>query len=274
MVFIKIAFISDLHIDKNRRSEPDEYLDLTAKLIKNNKIDLFIIGGDISDSYSMTFDFVEQLQHKTRIPVYFVPGNHDYWQKGIEEKDTWGVHKRYIEHSQSLVNSPLDINRQVGVVGNCAWYNHAYYNKDRFSPEEIERGRYKGAVWRDRTYLDWKMSDQEVSKIFAEQIQKDIELINKNQIILVTHIVTVPELVVPMPHKAFDYFNAFIGTDDLDEIIRAYPVTHNFMGHVHYRHEIEKDNVKYILNCLGYGREWPDKDIYGQLESAMYILEI
>ena len=33
-----------------------------------------------------------------------------------------------------------------------------------------------------------------------------------------THIVTHRKFAVPMPHRIFDYFNAFIGTSDFDEI--------------------------------------------------------
>lgn len=270
---MRISFISDLHVDLNRRASINAYRYELLKLIEAEKTELLVIGGDISNHYQTTIDFVESLETSAGIPVYFIPGNHDFWEDSIK-KDTWGIYQIYQQHPQSLIESPLQLNETYTLVGHSAWYNHAIYDKKRYSENEIEKGKYRFAYWQDKLNLDWQAKDREVSKYFADIIQKDLDQVTTDKIILQTHIVTIPEFTMPMPHKIFDFFNAYIATDDLKEIQKKYPITHNIMGHVHFRTQLFKENSYYIANSLGYRREWRSKVLRDELKKAMITIEI
>ena len=49
--------------------------------------------------------------------------------------------------------------------------------------------------------MDWSLSDQQLSKIAANKVEEDIKQVCNRNIILMTHIVTHPQFVVPTPHR-------------------------------------------------------------------------
>lgn len=271
---MKIGFISDLHVDRNVEKSSQDYLNMLKRIILENKLEMLVIGGDISNYYSTTIKFVEDLQNQAEIPVYFIPGNHDFWEEKDATKDTRGIYEIYKEHPQSLIESPLQLNEKYTLVGHPGWYNHAVYNKEQFSPEEVEKGKFRWAYWQDKLRLDWKMTDQEVSRYFSNVIKKDLEQVTTENIILQTHVVTIPEFTMPMPHRTFDFFNAFIATDDLKNVHNEYPISHQIMGHVHFREKVKRENTEFISNSLGYRREWWSKDFYREMGKSLYILDL
>ncbi len=90
------------------------------------------------------------------------------------------------------------------------------------------------ATWQDKERISWGISDQNLSKIAAEQVKKDILEVGNRPVILVTHVVTHPDFIVPMPHRIFDFYNAFIGTSDFNPLYAMFDIPYSIMGHVHF----------------------------------------
>nr|WP_115629362.1 metallophosphoesterase [Alloiococcus otitis] len=213
---------------------------------------------NISNNWKVSCHFVQDLQDTTGVQVYFIPGNHDYWSQNTEEPqlydqiDTWSIYRKLSKHPQCLLEKSIWLSDQLVLVGHSGWYNHAYKgskdNGNIFTEQELEKGEYNERTWQDKIFVNWKMSDRDTSKIMTNKVRNQLERLKNDftksfekeelQVILVTHMVTIPEFCVPMPHQEFDYFNAFIGTDDFDELIKDHPILYNFMGHVHYRSEL------------------------------------
>lgn len=271
---MKIGFISDLHIDRNPDVPPAEYVKRLKDIIKLKQLERLVIGGDISNHFTSTIRFVEQLQNQAEIPVHFIPGNHDFWEEADATKDTKGIYGIYKDHPQSLIENPIQLNDAFTLVGHPGWYNHAVYDKDKFTPEEVEHGKFRWAYWQDKLRLDWEMTDPEVSTHFSNLITKDLEKVTTDNIILQTHVVTVPEFTMPMPHRTFDFFNAFIATDDLKNVYKEHPISHQLMGHVHFRANIKKQQTQFISNSLGYRREWRSKNFTQEVLNSLYILDL
>lgn len=269
---MKIGFIADLHVDKTEQYLPEDYIKALSEAIAEANLDMLILGGDTSDSYATTTEFVETLKRHTQIDVLFIPGNHDYWEKEAELKDTYKIYDDFKNHPQSLMGRPYRINDHTVLVGHSAWYNHAYHG-DQFSEDELEKGTYNDRTWQDKLNLDWKLTDKEVSKKFADEVRATLDQYPNDDIVLVTHMITIPDYCVPMPHSVFDYFNAFIATDDFDEIHQNYPIKYSFMGHVHYRHRLERAGIEYITNSLGYPKEWRSEDLAGEIKSSLVVLD-
>ena len=122
--------------------------------------------------------------------------------------------------------------------------------------------------------FDWGMSDIEVSREAAVMSEKDLQKVEDKKIILVTHVVTDSSFSVPMPHRIFNYFNAFIGTSDFQPLYQKYNIRYSLMGHVHFRGEIEKNGIEFACVSLGYFREWRTKNIYHEMSHALNIIEI
>lgn len=274
---MKIGFISDLHIDRSKNYQPKDYLQALANIIERQEISKLFVGGDISNHYGITIDFVEQLQNAISGEVYFIPGNHDFWEPKNEKKHTLDIYDIFKQHPQSVQNKAIMLNDDIALVGHTGWYNHAYHAPG-FTQTQLDRGQHKLVTWQDKHRLDWQASDQEVSTFFAKEAQAtfdDINLTQKpKQFLLMTHVITTPEFTILMPHRIFDFFNAYIATDDFLPFYQEYPISHSIMGHVHIRHKIEKDQTSYICNCLAYEREWRNNDLNHELEHALYTLDI
>lgn len=273
MRIMRVGFIADLHVDLNIQAPISQYRYELSKLLESEAVELLVIGGDLTNHYTRTLKFVEDLQKEAGIPIYFIPGNHDFWEKK-GPKNTRKIYELYKQHPQSLVETPLILSEEYTLVGHPAWYNHAVYDRATFQPEKIEIGKYRGGFWQDKLKMDWEATDQEVSKEFAEIIRADLAAVTTDKIILQTHMVTTPEFTMPMPHRIFDFFNAYIATDDLKNIHKDYPITHNFMGHIHFRATIQKDATKFITNSLGYRKEWRSKDLRQELKDSLVVIEI
>ncbi|MBA5728241.1 metallophosphoesterase [Aerococcaceae bacterium INB8] len=272
---MRIGFISDLHVD-NFTYEVQDYVDVLTEEIKKNELEMFVIGGDIANSYKATTHFVEALQEQANTLVYFIPGNHDLWDRETDRANinTMAIYQRYKEHPQCLIESPIMLTKRVGLVGHTAWYNYVKYNKEKFSLDKIKKGRYKGVTWQDKKYIQWPKEDPEMSKYFAEVIEKDIQKLHAESYILVTHMITIPKFTMPLPHRVFDFFNAYIATDDINLIYEKYPIEKSIMGHVHFRGEVERKGTLYITNSLGYVKEWRSKDMRKEIQNSLYIYDV
>lgn len=271
---MKIGTISDLHIDRSNLYYPKDYESILAYEVGRLKLDVLLIAGDISNHYKQTVQFIRNLKHLTRTEILFIPGNHDYWSDDEEEKTSYEIFEYYKSQDESIIGRPYILNDDWAIVGHSGWYDYSFADQSQFSMERLERRKYYGSTWLDKERIAWGKSDLEMSKLAAESVRRDLEQVKDKNIILMTHIVTHKQFSVPMPHRIFDYFNAFIGTSDFDVFYATYPIKYSIMGHVHFRSTIEEQGVQYICPCLGYQREWRTKDLKKEIENTIQIIEI
>lgn len=269
----QIGFISDLHVDSSPRHEASEFFSTLLQLMQDRRLDGLIIGGDITNHYTTTLSFVERLQSAAGIPVYFIPGNHDFWEIEARKKQTHEIYNIFKNHPQSLIEKTLKISDQYSIVGHSGWYNHAYHDP-RFSKDELEVGKYRMATWQDKVHSDWQMPDIELSKLFAEKVEQNLLQVQTKKIILVTHVITIPEFTIPMPHKIFDFFNAYIATDDFNAIYDKFAIDYSFMGHVHFRGQVTRDGTNFITNSLGYQKEWRSREMYREMAQSLWVINV
>lgn len=270
---MNVAFISDLHIDLNESFSEADFQTVFQRLTDEKEVQQWVIGGDISNHYRTTFSFVEKLQKTLGVPVWFIPGNHDYWEKEASEKHTRDVYQSYAAHPQCLLENPLELSEDTVLFGHSGWYNYAFA-AESFSKEELANRHYNERTWQDKLHTNWEENDQALSKLFAEKVNEQMIAYPNHKKVLMTHMVTIPEFSVRLPHPVFDYFNAFIGTDDFDSVIESHQPSHVLMGHVHYRRVLEKAETYYVCCCLGYTKEWRSDDLYQEMQAATYVLSL
>ncbi|MBG9205693.1 metallophosphoesterase [Mammaliicoccus sciuri] len=271
---MRIGTISDLHIDRSKDYYPQDFEYILAHEITHLNLDLLLIAGDVSNHYLQTMQFVQNVKRHSKVEVLFIPGNHDYWKKDQEEKSSYEIFEYYKAQPESIIASPYIVNEDWAIVGHSGWYDYSFADQNKFSMERLERRKYYGSTWLDKEHIDWGKSDLEMSRLAAESVKNDLEHVKDKNIILMTHIVTNRKFAVPMPHRIFDYFNAFIGTSDFDKFYEAYPIKYSIMGHVHFRNIIEESGIQYICPCLGYQREWRTTDLATEIKNTIQVIEI
>ncbi|HLR19315.1 MAG TPA: metallophosphoesterase [Staphylococcus sp.] len=269
---MKIGMISDLHIDRHKMLKPEDFHKTLINVLYQREIEVLLIAGDISNNYKLTQQFIKNLEKQSQIKVLFIPGNHDFWSTDTGATSA-EILDFYMAMDTCLIGKPYEINDEWAIVGNTGWYDYTYANP-KFSLERIARRKYYGATWQDKVKIDWPMEDRKLSRIAASQATKDIEKVKHKKVILMTHIVTHPKFAVPMPHRIFDYFNAFIGTSDFNALYEHYNIRYSVMGHVHFRNAFEENEVTYICPCLGYQREWRTAHIEQEINHALYSITI
>ncbi len=269
---MKIGTLSDIHFDRHQQLRMEDYIEALAQLTRQKELDLLIIAGDISNHYSTTLRFIKQLTENVACGVYFIPGNHDIWRQADEIITSEEILALYTAHPQCLINQPLELGQFV-IVGHMGWYDY-HFASNKYTLEKLERGKHYGATWQDKVHTNFEQSDQMLSKRFAESVFHQLEPYLHHKVVLVTHVVTHPKFVVPLPHRIFDFFNAFIGTQDFDYVYEHYDVAYSVMGHVHFRKRYTENGTTYLCSCLGYPREWRGDDLFTELKDALQMIEL
>lgn len=246
-----------------------KYDRLLADLLYNNEIDLLLLAGDISSDYRDSLTFLDQMAKHDVSKILFVPGNHDFWSIRNGETNTKEIYKIFQDRDESPIDKPFIINDQTAIVGNPGWYDYGFAS-DKYSAEEFERKKLKIGGWNDRLFVHWNKTDQIVAQQMLDQIKKDIQSVKGREIILMTHIVTHPQFVVPLPNRIYDYYNAFLGAKSYNSLYEEYPIKQSIMGHVHYRKTLYENGIQYYCACLGNSKYWYTNDVYTELS---YTLE-
>ncbi|AMB99188.1 hypothetical protein AWM75_03830 [Aerococcus urinaehominis] len=129
---MKIAFIADLHIDRHKNYQSQDFIDSLNYICSEKEINILVINGDVSNNYQISLNFIENLNKAVSSQVYLVPGNHDYWQRQPAKKATLLIHEYFQSHQLCLVNQVIRLKENYLLLASPGWYNHHYYNRQKF----------------------------------------------------------------------------------------------------------------------------------------------
>lgn len=273
---MKIGVLSDLHIDTNKKKliGKEAFSEIVSKQINYQNIDLMLIAGDISSDYLVSQQFLDEVTDKSGIPVLFVPGNHDFWSIKNGETDTKKIYQFFKKQTNSLLNKPYILNDEWAIVGNAGWYDHGYADQTKYTQAEFNEMKLRSGMWQDKRYVHWGEENKETAQWMLNKIESDLQSVGERKIILMTHVVTHPKFVVSLPHKIYDYFNAFLGSSSYERLYQTYPIAYSIMGHVHYRKTLVDNKVNYICACLGGSKHWLTKDPETEIRNAIVVFQL
>ncbi|MFC4402537.1 metallophosphoesterase [Gracilibacillus xinjiangensis] len=272
---MRLGVISDLHIDVNNEMVPSDssYLDIMKEKISKEQIDVLLIAGDISNDYKISIQFLNDLEKQSKIKVFVVPGNHDYWSKENQVTDTWKIYEAFKQWDGCLSGKPYQLNDEWIVIGDSGWYDYSFGDV-AFSEADFNKGNYMDRTWQDFIYTDWNRTNIEMHHHFYQKIREELETHKDKKIIMMTHMLTHPSFTVPMPNQKWAYFNAFLGSKHYSRLYEDYNVKYGIMGHVHYRKIEHTDKTTMICACVGNNNEWQTKDLAKELDDAFYVMEL
>ena len=280
---MKIATFSDLHLDGLARREKTEVHDLRvrlAKAINDEEFDMLVIGGDLSNDCRVSSEVVRELRKDLARPVYYVPGNHDLYN--VHNGWTTDEIVRFLKEDENcLFGRRLDLADGSSVIGHIGWYDYSYAPQDEFTLEQFESKSHVGRKWRDVDFIDWGVSDIELTKRFHEEIADLYVKENADRTMLVTHMINHPNYSVSTPSgSTWPFFNAFLGSRELFEFLAKNPVRTAVCGHVHYRFRFVFWMMEYVCACLSNKNEWNRVSIdvpltlEDQARDSLYIVDL
>ncbi|QUI22198.1 metallophosphoesterase [Vallitalea pronyensis] len=270
---MKIGVISDIHVDINYK-ENDTIEDALIKVIQDMSIDVMIIAGDISNDYTKSIQVIDYIESKTGCKCLFVPGNHDLWNIHHEEiAHTDDIYNTFQAHDSCLCGKPYPLNEDYVVIGDIGWYDYSF-GSDNYDHTVYEVGYHQERQWQDKNYIHWHMSDQEKTLELYDKLAKQIAQHQDKNIIFVTHMVTDSNFTVPLPNDTWEYFNAYLGSEQYGHLFKE-NVKHIIMGHVHYRFGLLKHNQEYSCRCLNYRTQWENEhETLKNIQDTMKIITI
>lgn len=141
--------------------------------------------------------------------------------------------------------------------------------------EQFDRMSKDGRTWNDFLYNSWSQNNAEKCKWFLDKLEKQLKEFQESPIVFVTHMISHEAFKVPEERESWSYFNAFLGSQKLEELCKIYRVDYAICGHVHYRKDYEDGGTKWLCRCLNYVSEWSgEKDIHFQLADAVELLDL
>lgn len=292
---MKIAFISDLHVDIS--PESFNLIDYLIERLLSLKPDVFIIAGDIA-AITQTFEKTLKRFSALSCNKLLVAGNHDIWidspsnlQKGIHS----GVKYRELLPQICKRNNFIYLGLEpysldgIGFVGTIGWYDYTLRNKKydtMFSLETYRSKQYgKRFTWNDSNFAYWmdgvknrRKTDEEVAQEMETSLKHQLQSLTCqkiNNIVVVIHHVPFRKMLLYPNLLPFDFFSAFMGSEGLGKIIREEnTVTHTICGHSHLKSSLKIGNVQAMKSPVGYPKEWRTKNLSELIEERLSCFEI
>ncbi|PIS00393.1 MAG: hypothetical protein COT84_07750 [Chlamydiae bacterium CG10_big_fil_rev_8_21_14_0_10_35_9] len=115
-----MLWLTDLHIDFKEK----EAIDVFLKKVSKVKSDGICITGDIGEK-GESINFIKKLSEITKLPIYFILGNHDFYGFKIEEFQA-KVHLAFIDNARIFyLNSHhyVPLSNNAAIVGIDNWYD-------------------------------------------------------------------------------------------------------------------------------------------------------
>lgn len=276
---MKIGLISDLHIDIN---EKWSVLELTAQEAKEQDVDVLVIAGDISENSDQTLQAVDRLQGLCLCPVYYVPGNHDMWNKHCPERMTEEIDQLYRADDRCLSGKHIILEKngkKLALMGDIGWYDYSMAAPE-YTPEQLNAMKMDGRTWQDKLFNQWTDDNPKQMQRCLRRMEEQLQSCGNLPILAVTHMLPIKDFCVPETPGGlkWGFFNAFLGSTAIEALYRQYPVKYAVCGHVHFRSQVERDGIRHICPCLGYHTEWPlyqlgEDSAAAHVRDAFYVLE-
>jgi Icc-related predicted phosphoesterase len=290
---MKIAFISDLHVD--RLPEPSHITGAIRDRLLKIEPDVFIIAGDIA---ARTQLFEKTLGVFSELPCdkLLVPGNHDIWvettslEKGIHSGIKYNeIIPQICSRNNFIVlgQNPHTING-AGFAGTIGWYDYTLRNKKYdhlFSIETYRKKKFDNRfTWNDLNFAHWinthnkRKKDEVVAREMEASLENQIQTLRHRktaEIVVVTHHLPFQEMVLHPNRLPFDFFSAYMGSEGLGrKILNESCVKYVICGHSHIKSSLTLNNLQAMKSPLGYPREWKTRNINKLIEDRLSCIEI
>lgn len=257
---MKVAYISDTHMDGYSKNQNDKMMSVLVKQIKEEKPDVIIHAGDIY-SYGIEDalpDFVRPLRAYSDAPVIFVPGNHEFWSGYAHHDYVVEMNKNIDENTFILQNESIVIDG-VRFLGSTLWTEAVF--KEEVTDVEIHfRGDFNyiksGRFYRiDPKLIEPKMltinewrEENHFSKHWLDRTMRDSE----EPCFVVSHylpsIKSVHEQFVSHPMTP-------MFTSDLEYMIQKREPLFWIHGHTHSPANYSVGKTRILCNPRGYPSE-------------------
>ncbi|HET8861046.1 metallophosphoesterase [Marivirga sp.] len=236
---MKIQFASDLHLEFIMNKAYIEKYPLEAKG------DILILAGDIIPFNMMHaadnfFDYVSDNFEM----VYWIPGNHEYYQSDINERS--GSIQEQIRDNVILLNNKSIQYGDYKIIFSTLWTSIG----DQYA-NDIKRGMNDFRVIKDDGLSLRPKKYNQLHEDCLSFIQKELEECSENEksIVITHHVPT--KINYPLKYQGSILNEAF--AVELDDFIKEFKPNYWIYGHHHAnRKDFQIGETQLMTNQLGY----------------------
>ena len=251
---MKIAAVSDLHLDINRNYP---VLRVLKDEVEQSGASYLLVAGDITEDFHLASAMMKELDENSSFSVLYVPGNHDLWSPEPSRYKIDYIYSFFNDDERCLSGKEM-VDGDVAFIGDVGWYDYSFGNHLRFTDDMFEKMSYMGRTWQDGIKNPWTRDNRKRCSLQLDSIENSLKRVKDKKIIAV---------------------NAFLGSTSFGKMFEDNKVCYSISGHVHYRKEVEKSGVNYICPCLGYYSEWKfakghETDLLYHIRASLRYFEI
>jgi len=254
---MKFAWLTDIHLNFLNNDQIDCFL----KSLSLEDVDGFFISGDIAEANSIA-DHLEHAASVLKKSIYFVMGNHDYYDGSIKELRAEVAD--LVRQTDNLfwlnVVDFISLTKCTALIGHDSWADGRFGDFQGSSVElndfyYIEELKLKGKVDRLKAM---QVLASDAAEYFRKTLPKALE--NHSQIIVVTHVPPFQEACWHEGQRSGDdwlpFFSCKVAGDVLKEMMAQHPSCEMtvYCGHTHSSGECQiLPNLKVITGAAEYG---------------------
>ncbi|GAX07225.1 phosphoesterase [Secundilactobacillus pentosiphilus] len=253
---VKVAMVSDLHLDINK-VDIEQTLEQQSLWLKENQIGIYLIAGDLFNHFNRSLSFTERLQKMTpNTLVRFIAGNHDMVNDISYDGLQNGISNTYLHRKQ------LDVSgTDWRIIGNNGWYDYTF--SAVLHRPEADFWHWKQAYWIDSA-IEQPMSDPERMTQELQAIERQLRQAqqDKKRVLFMTHFVPrIEYLRITSDNRFWNMANAMLGSTRTGQLLTRYHVRYALFGHMHIHPKPRKlAGTVYFNQAVGYGtarrHEW------------------
>lgn len=214
---MKLIWTSDVHLNFLQNDEKLRY-DFYEQLKEAGDADsIILLTGDIAESHNVVM-FVEEMQERTGLPVYFVLGNHDFYGSSVLSVKQSVKHLNYLPKNMGAELSDTAILIGVDGWGDCRngdYENSRLTMSDWLHIDDL-RKEYGKSMAKLKTQL-MKLADSDARKL-ERRVNTAIKK-GFTKIIIATHVPPFEEVCLNAGRKSTSCGLPFFSSRCLGETI-------------------------------------------------------
>lgn len=252
MIILRIAYISDLHLDFYVQPRADWERKLTRfleLLLPIEQADVLIVAGDLSH-YNKQSLFALQFFSKYFERIFVVLGNHDYYLVSNNHVN------RYEKQS---MNREIELQQIIQSLPNVILLQHYEVTKFNHVSFAGSTNWYRLKTKEEQAFFDERSNDSKLIRRYSIAQQHITEMTAYERLdkvdVLVTH---VPPIYIHshlLDRSPACYLNQ----------LKTVKAKHHIFGHCHEQETYEQNDAMYYINALGY----PDEKLPQKIRTFM-----
>lgn len=210
--------------------------------------------------------------------LLYVPGNHDIWCAPSDPGDSWDQWRRLLSFRGNLERGNRDLGEGLCAAGTGGWYDYSFAPPGPWNQDDLRRGAWESARWRDADFARWGAPDPEVCTGFVRLLEERLAegAAAGLRPVVLTHVVPFAAAVDRRPEDpVWSFCNAFMGSGRYGELAARFDAALAVFGHTHTRRRGAGEGLPYVCAPLGYVRQWVHaKHPVAEVAAAMVTVEV